>query len=106
MKCLVCQFIGYHVFITYIEINLAPECIYAVCFALSNHLFTYVTLWATIVQSLMYVCFHTFLLQQAHQIEVLKEHIEDEIKQHEKLIKQHQDEIERHKKKIRDLKEH
>lgn len=43
---------------------------------------------------------------QAQQIEVLKGHIEDEIKQHEKLIKQHQDEIERHKKKIRDLKEH
>ncbi|KAH8025542.1 hypothetical protein HPB51_009482 [Rhipicephalus microplus] len=44
--------------------------------------------------------------KQAQQIEVLKGHIEDEIKQHEKLIKQHQDEIERHKKKIRDLKEH
>ncbi|XP_065284035.1 ATPase inhibitor, mitochondrial-like isoform X2 [Dermacentor albipictus] len=43
---------------------------------------------------------------QAQQITVLKEHIEDEIKQHEKLIKQHQEEIERHKKKIRDLKEH
>lgn len=52
------------------------------------------------------VLFLHFLLQQAQQISVLKEHIEDEIKQHEKLIKQHQEEIERHKKKIRDLKEH
>uniref|UniRef100_A0A6M2E258 ATP synthase F1 subunit epsilon n=1 Tax=Amblyomma tuberculatum TaxID=48802 RepID=A0A6M2E258_9ACAR len=43
---------------------------------------------------------------QNQQIELLKSHIEDEIKQHEKLIKQHQEEIDRHKKKIRDLKEH
>ncbi|XP_077519318.1 ATPase inhibitor mai-2, mitochondrial-like [Amblyomma americanum] len=43
---------------------------------------------------------------QNQQIELLKTHIEDEIKQHEKLIKQHQEEIDRHKKKIRDLKEH
>ncbi|KAH7967984.1 hypothetical protein HPB52_005081 [Rhipicephalus sanguineus] len=42
---------------------------------------------------------------QAQRIEVLKEHIEDEIKPHEKHTMQHQDEIEKHKKKIRNLNE-
>ncbi|KAH9372917.1 hypothetical protein HPB48_016535 [Haemaphysalis longicornis] len=43
---------------------------------------------------------------QAQQVEMLKNHIEDEIASHEKLIKQHQEEIDRHKKKIQKLKEH
>ncbi|CAN8003478.1 unnamed protein product [Ixodes pacificus] len=43
---------------------------------------------------------------QAEQFSKLKDHLEEEISQHEKLIRQHQEEIERHKKKIRDLKEH
>nr|ABR23451.1 mitochondrial ATPase inhibitor [Ornithodoros parkeri] len=38
------------------------------------------------------------------QVHKLREHLEDEIKHHERLVKQHEEEIERHKKKIRELK--